>query len=148
VAKGGPHIEVEGDRAAQVHLLQLGLRAKDVRPVEREVEQIFHRSEKRMFSSDGRGQWPPLSDATLANKAARGDDQRILRATGELFTSLTEGRLRRSSRDKIVLGTDVKHARFAGGTKHQPARRLIDLTLTERRDMERAIQKHITGRKR
>jgi hypothetical protein len=46
---------------------------------------------ERRFDHSGDGEWAPLSAATVETKAGKGQDPRILRATGALHAAVTAG---------------------------------------------------------
>jgi phage gpG-like protein len=103
---------------------------------------IIHKLEQletEQFDSEGArgsGGWAPLAPATVAEKARRGLDPRILHATGRLRASLTArggDAIRESHPDEMRFGTDVPYAAFhQRGTARMPRRRGIELPATDR----------------
>ena len=141
-----PRIEQRGAGKATLDLRALGVRASDVRPVKRQLREVFTRSERRRFS--GGADWPPLAPATVERKAAAGLDPRILRATNALYRSLAEGgrgSVEEAGPGHVAFGTSLHYARFAEhGTKTAPKRELVELRPSEVSEMTRIVGKHIT----
>jgi phage gpG-like protein len=132
-------LDVFGDKQVARELLRFGDRAADVRPAWNAIIGRLERLEAEQFDSQGgrgSGGWAPLAPATVAEKARRGLDPRILHATGRLRASLT-GRggdaIRESHPDEMRFGTSVPYARFhQQGTSRMPRRREIELRELDR----------------
>jgi hypothetical protein len=110
------------------------------------VQRVFIKSEERRFA--GGAHWPPLAAATKEAKAAQGLDPRILRATNDLYHSLTStgaGSVAEEKPDELILGTSVPYARYADkGTSNEPKRDLIELRPSEVEEAAKLIGDHIT----
>lgn len=146
---GGLGIDVQerGVDRAKRNLEEMGLRAKDVRGVSFKVRTVFRKAEERRFNSQGDGSWPPLAQATREAKARNGQDPRMLRATGALFRSLTSpraaGQIDERRPDEFRFGTKLPYAQFHDTGRGVPKRKLIDLTVKERREIDDAISAFI-----
>ena len=147
----GPSVDVEvrGAQAAAIDLLRLGIRARDLGPVSRQIQTVFLHGEERRFATRASGTWPPLAQATLDKKAQLGQSSAVLRATDRLYRSLT--RPGGSDQIKVVLpgqlrfGTNVEYAHFQLGTSTSPARPPIGLRPSDLRTISKIIAAHITG---
>lgn len=146
-------VETEGVPKATNDVRELGVRASDVRAVQREVLEVERESTQRRFERRGPG-WPPLAASTVERKAQQSLDPRILRATGELYKSLTEPSLRseanRATPRALGYGTTVPYAGYAHrGTRDEPQRKLIDLAAGDMRKIVSIIGGYIaTGRRK
>ena len=138
-------IEVRGDKKAVLDLHELGVRARDVRPASRRLFRVFEQAEEAQFESH-RG-WPPLADATLAEKAASGFPAQILVRTGALRASLTEsggsGTVREVRFGVLEFGTSLPYAKYALGTKRQPSRPLIKLRRSDTAKLASILTEYI-----
>lgn len=170
-------LEVFGDVQLRRELLRFRGAVVDASPA---FEQILRgtgrgvtslrKIESKQFATQGKfasGGWAPLSPYTVAEKARKGLDPRILHATGRLAASLTggSGKIEVVSPHQMVFGTSVFYARFhqtgarsvrtsfdSFGTKYirdnrrrLPRRRPIELREQDRRDMVRTLQRHLLG---
>jgi hypothetical protein len=149
-------IEVKGQTKAANDLLDVGERARQMRPLDSAVRAIYFRAEADRF--EGRGvKWPPLADSTVERKAREGLDPRILRATGALYASLT-----RQTSDSVDTpikdlgfryGTSLYYGRFADkGTpksdqSHEPKRKLLGFTRSQREEINQLIAGYIAKAK-
>ena len=94
----------------------------------------FHQVEEAVFESEGGSSpWVPLSDFTLANKAALGfAGTNILERTGDLWGSMTGTNGfsdTRVSQYGWYSGTTVAYAGFhQAGMPHNPMRLIVNLT--------------------
>jgi hypothetical protein len=139
-------VAVVGDQKAVDDLVKLGLRGADARPCAPEVRAIYLESNKRHL--DAATGWPPLSDETIARKQRDGLLDKPEQATGALYKSLTsetrvKGQKNRASKSAFVFGSRLFYAPWQQGTKHQPERKLIDLTLSERLAMAAVISRYV-----
>lgn len=124
----------------------------DMRTFASAISQEFYRAEREQFDSQGAagasGRWQPLSDVYARFKAERFPGQTILRATGALEASLTDpdalDAVYRADANEIVLGTKVPYARaHQRGTRRMPARPPISLSETQKRRMQKAVQRQL-----
>jgi len=149
----GPSVEFEvrGSRQAALDLRELGLRARDVRPVGRALQLIFLHGEQRRFATRAGGEWPELADSTVQNKLRQGQRTEVLRASDALYRSLTQmgasGQLKVIRQGEIRFGTTIDYAHFALGTVHEPARPPIGLRAVDMRAMTTVLSKHITRKR-
>lgn len=114
------------------------------------VADFLLRVDRAQFDLDGayggKG-WDPLKPATIARKARRGEDLRIMRATGMLERSLTKRgapeQLLRIGDQEMTFGTHVPYAKYHQSllprTSDLPRRPLLQLTTLDRKHIERAI---------
>lgn len=144
-------ISVHGDKLVSRRILRLEDRAIHARPAFEKMGEKLLRHEKRLFASDGASggpPWAPLAASTIAAKAARGQDPRILRATGALHSSLTDkgdaANIFHADDDGLEFGSRLAYARYhQHGTKRMPKRKPLQLNETQKRDLLRILQKHL-----
>lgn len=105
---------------------------------EREMSAI----EAERFDSEGYGEWPPLAESTISDRARRGFAAGpILQRTRTLRDSLVDpARASRTTPRTMTWGTDVDYAIFhqdGGSTPGRPPRRtVLDLRVQDRRRLE------------
>jgi phage virion morphogenesis protein len=88
-------IRVEGVAAVTLMLERFEQRMGDVRPVMRRIATDMQRIESAMFTGQGRrggGSWKRLAPSTVATKARKNQDPRILIATQALMNAASGGR--------------------------------------------------------
>jgi hypothetical protein len=143
-------IEVVGDKAAVAELIKTGTRGTDIAPIAPLVRAVYLKSNKKHLDEGGSGgaDWPPLAEATIAQKAALGLPERPEYRTGRLYASLTSetrvrGQTNRVAKTRMRFGSRLPYAHLQEGTKHQPARDLIDLTVTDREAMATIIGRYV-----
>lgn len=111
--------------------------------------QLFEASERRQFDSEGAygsGGWALLAPITIQRKRALGLDNGILRATGQMADTLTDGKAAGAIRDvtptRAVFGTEDPKAIFHQmGTSRMPRRRPVQLPERDRRDSVKIFQR-------
>jgi phage gpG-like protein len=145
--------EIFGDKQVERELLRIA-KAPDMRRIAPRLREYLVSAERSQFDSEGRtgsGGWAPLKPKTVASKAARGLDPRILRATERLRKSLTN----RTSADQafeydsdsMFFGTRVPYAGFhQTGTRRMPARKPVELSERNRRKVVKVVQAVIMDR--
>jgi hypothetical protein len=138
----GPSIEARGAERTAKHLSDMGRRARNVKPAGYKARTIFHKAEEARFSTTGGGTWKALASSTQERKAREGLDPRTNRATNALHRSLTSA----TAGDQV----DERQAewfRFGTTVPYAPhvdrARKLIDLTPTQRRAIDKAIEDYV-----
>lgn len=138
-------VETRGVPETVRDLLELGERGADIRRVSESVRNVVLRSNKRRF--DGGAGWKGLADSTSERKSREGLDPRPLRASGELYRSLTErsaaGQVDERHPTELRIGTSVPYAGFQQGTKTQPKRDLMELTPSDRRQIVDLIENFV-----
>jgi hypothetical protein len=122
-------------------------RGTDPQPALRQAADDFRRAESNYLA---RVRWAPLDPQYAAWKARNGYGTRPGVLTGGLLDSLTkEGdryHFERVTADRLEVGTKNPVARlFDKGTKRQPKRKLVKLTVRDRRAMLTAIRDHLLG---
>ena len=149
-------LELEGDEKVLHDLTKAAERAKDARPAMRKVREILEGANRNQFQTSGAylgDSWAPLAPGTLARKARKGQDSRVLRATGALEASLSGGKGRRggATRTTARAGTSIWYAVFAmSGTKDAghgasaPARPVVGLAKRDRTRAIRVVEKWLT----
>jgi phage gpG-like protein len=146
-------IEVFGDKQVERELLRIA-KAPDMRRIAPRLGEYLQSVERSQFDSEGRtgsGGWAPLKPRTVATKAARGLDPRILRATNRLRKSLTNktspDAIFEFDADSMFFGTRVPYAAFhQTGTRRMPARKPVELSERSRRKVVKIIQAVIMDR--
>lgn len=125
---------VTGEEAAARHLADVSRRASDARPATTVVRKVLQDGLAKNFESRGAhfgASWPELAEGTVRRKG----HSRPLEASGDLAAALSGGRGKRSSstrrRASAGVSRDLFYARFAKGTKHQPARPIIGASAEE-----------------
>ena len=145
--------EVFGDKQVERELLRLSDAAADMRPAGERFMEYMRSVERTQFDSQGRtgsGGWAPLKPRTVASKAARGLDPRILRATDRLRKSLTNktspDHIEEINADSFFFGSRVSYGSFhQTGTRRMPQRRPVELSERNRRAVVKIIQSHLIG---
>jgi hypothetical protein len=143
-----PVLEVRGARQAAAHLLELGERGADIRPIADQVRTVYRRSNARRFGSDGRGSWPPLAASTLAQKRKAGAPEAPLQRTRALVRSLTgdDGAVDERQPTALRFGTTLAYARYHDhGTKRMPKRAPVDLSEAEHAEIAKIVSAHVKG---
>jgi phage gpG-like protein len=140
-------VKVEGDTRAELSLISLGRRARELHPVSGQIQRVYLRSEQERFSRQGPG-WPPLKTETADRKAREGLPPSMLRATDRLYRSLTTmfgpDQERDTEGSELKFGTTLHYAHFHDrGTRFMPKRKLIDLTVGDREQITRLVSEHI-----
>lgn len=148
--------EIAGDKQVSRRLLRLGEYAGDASPVFSSIADYMMDETAAQFDSQGghaSGGWEKLKPKTVAAKARRGLDPRILHAHGFLELSLTHrgdsNQILRISADELVFGSKLP---YAGAHQNPrpgsplPRRRPIEFTEGARREIVKRIQRYvITG---
>jgi hypothetical protein len=121
--------------------------SQDMRPLWDEIVPRFVAMEVTAFAEQGGagGPWAPLSPGYAAEKAKRHPGKTILRATDDLFHSLTD-RLDIDIREQhmLVMGSaDPNAPRHQHGTGRMPARRVIDPPPSEVRTWVELVHAHL-----
>lgn len=116
------------------------------------VSQTFYAIEKEQFESEGSkgasGKWTPLSKAYEKFKQVRFPGKPIMQAEGHLFESLTDpdafDAVFIPEKTQLTIGTkDPKAKAHHRGRGRLPARPLISLTESQKRRMQKVIQKEL-----
>ncbi len=124
----------------------------DMRPAWRELRRLFLVAERRQFATQGAwgsGGWAPLSEDYRRWKLRVFPGKTILRATDELYRSLTEGpQIYVERPHEVIMGSAVRHGRFhQSGGGNLPRRRVLELPESERRGWVKVMQRYlVTGR--
>jgi phage gpG-like protein len=139
-------IEARGVDKAVANIAALAVRAQDLKPVGRQVADIANRSTEQRFQSKGAGTWPPLAPATVEQKARAGQPAQPLVDTGRLHQAMTRQQAKQTSEGELTIsGTDVPP--YAGyidaGTSRMPARKIVDLTPSDRRQIATAVSDYL-----
>jgi hypothetical protein len=140
-------IATTGDaRAAQV-LDSVGGRGADARPAWPGILKMMQGDTAERFDTKGRGLWRPLAPATIAAKARKNQDPRIMRATGALHRSLTldrgRGALRRKSKYQMRYGSTVFYAQFHQEGHGVPKRILVEADAALQRRIVDALERYV-----
>lgn len=140
-------LDTKGVPEATKAIADLGKRARNAtRDTSYRVRTIYRRAEQRRFDEQGPG-WTSLAESTRERKSREGLDPRALRASGKLYRSLTsvaaDGQLDERTEDEMRFGTTVWYARFHDKGEGVPERKLIELTISERAEINRAVQSYI-----
>lgn len=141
-----------GDKLISREILDMGDRALDARPAFRLIADDFREFEAERFDAEGNGTWEPLALSTVAEKARRGQDPRILHATLQLRNSLTKKGAKysysRIFREFILFGTSHPAGGYLQkGTEHMPARKPLGFTEPQKVVVLKRLQRHIVEAK-
>lgn len=126
----------------------------DFRSIWPAVTEEFYRIEGEQFASEGAkgasGKWTPLSKAYEKYKQVAFPGQPIMQAEGALFDSLTSPDAADSvfipGKDELTIGTRAPYARaHQRGAGRLPARPLISMTETSKRQIQKAIQRELVA---
>jgi hypothetical protein len=139
-------------RATAVQRLgKIETQARDFTPALREIRKSFYAGERKIFNSGG-PDWRPDTPRTLARKAKRGEDPRVMRGSGALYRALALGQgpgaIDQMSPDELTLGTSLIQGRVAQRTMNYRRRRRV--LWMKRRTKSRwlaIIRDHVTGDK-
>jgi hypothetical protein len=112
-------LQTTGVPEARRRLDTMARNVLDARPALRKTAQRIAADNRRSY-----GNGPALSQTTVRIKAARGQSPAKLDATGAMRHDLTEAQrgTRKLTPGELEFGTTRPYARFARGTRHQPAR--------------------------
>lgn len=144
--------EIAGDIQLDRAFNRITEEIKDFRNFWPGVIRTFYEIEVEQFESEGSkgasGKWTPLSLAYKVFKEREFSGQKILRATNELYESLTGpdalGSVLRPERDELVIGSAVPYAlAHQKGTARMPARPPISLTENDKRKIVKSIQQRL-----
>ncbi len=140
--------EAHGDKLVSREILDMGDRALDARPAFRLIADDFRQFERARFDSRGEGTWRPLAPSTIAEKARKGQDPRILHATGRLRASLTEREdpdaYERIFPNFMLFGSSVPYAHYLQtGTRKMPARKPLGFTEEQKVTTLKHLQRYI-----
>lgn len=146
-------LEVFGEKQVSRELMRFGDRALMAQPAMEAIAERMQEQIREQFDSEGtRGSgapWPALKPATLAKKAALGQDMRILRATGLLFDTLTGDAGGAWHVDPQGLELHTGDAWY--GIFHQkgapranvPVRKPVDFTEMDRQEFVKILQEYL-----
>jgi hypothetical protein len=123
--------------------------ARDFTPAFKKIRKSFYAAEVQKFNSLGGGHWQPDTAATLRRKAERGQDPRVMRATGELYLAMTRGQgpgaVNKLTTDELALGTRLVQGVVAQRTKGRKRRRFLVGNKRRRMAWMKTIRDHITN---
>jgi phage gpG-like protein len=145
--------DVSGDVQVSRRLDRMQQKAKDLSSAFEKMHDSFLSIERKQFDTQGAsgsGGWAPIKAKTLAFKASRQLDPRILHMKLRMRKSLTN----KTSPDHVAkitpheafFGTSVPYAAVHQNPKPSnpmPRRRVVELTESQRRAWARIIQKEI-----
>jgi phage gpG-like protein len=143
--------DVEGLEPIEHHLLGIGERAIETRPMLEMFAADLEAQMSARFEAEGEGDWAPLADSTVARKGS----SVIGRETDAMMNSLTdsgaEGSLREIFGDELVFGTNLVNddgfpypVVFNDGSKTgQPARPLFNLAHLDLRRFSKLVQTYL-----
>lgn len=147
IVRGGAGVTVQFRPPIEFILRQAGAFRRgllDLDPLWDRFKPVMAAIEEQQFATEGHGDWPALADSTIRQKAALGFPPDPLIRTGALRRSLTDpGQAARTTPRSMTWGTDVAYAHWHqdGGSipGRPPQRKVIDLTVEDRRRFEREM---------
>lgn len=151
MADFGIEYEIAGVPAIHHQLVRFRDRALNAAPVLAAILADMRRLEIELFETEGRGEWPELSAATIERKAQLGYPSKILQATEALYDSLagglaSAGHVERITEDEVVYGTTVPYSRYhQDGTARMPARPPVDVREQDVRSWSKMIHAYVFG---
>lgn len=149
--------KVEWDISKAVAGLQaLARRLANLRPAWVSVLAYLRAQSRLQFSSAGArsgSPWQPLSERYSRWKAVRYPGQPILRATDEMFRSLTEpdadGSIAEAEPQSLTYGTRNRKAAYhQRGNARLPQRKVLEVTDNDRREVAKLVRAHLQGQAR
>lgn len=141
--------EVDGITEFERGFNRIGDFISDFRSIWGEVAKIFYQIEGEQFESQGAagasGAWASLKKSYAEYKAVHYPGQTILKATGELYRSMTSfdasASIFRPEPDQLTIGTTSEGAIWhQRGTSRMPARKVISMSDSQKRRLQKAIQ--------
>lgn len=122
--------------------------AGDATPAWEEIYSQLIKIEQEQFATEGAAggeAWAALAASTVAAKARMGLRPEILRATDEMYNSLTNeddpNQLKIITPSMLAFGSLMPYAKYhQSGTSHMPQRRPVDLTETHKRKIIKTLQ--------
>jgi phage gpG-like protein len=163
------HIEAFGETVVQRDLLRFGHNVVNLKPAMERIGVIMRGAVRQQFLSEGTHgsggstfaaaasgatfgsggvAWEPLAASTVQYKALHGLDPRILRATTDLYKSLTvksdAQHIERASEDSLRFGSLVPYAVYHQSSKPRtkiPFRPPVGLSEGDKRAIVAAIHK-------
>jgi len=136
------------DREVKKMLQELQHKAKNMRPVMRNIAGIMHDAVEENFETQGRPRWKLLKPATIKQRERKGYwPGKILQMRGELAGSISS----RHDRDSAQVGTNKAYAaihQFGGeagkGKKATiPARPFLKLTDEDLNEVKKEIKEYL-----
>lgn len=136
--------EVDGVEVLNRAFNRIDQQVSDFRSLWPEVAGVVYRAFGRAFDTEGSstaaGKFKALTPAYAKRKAIQYPGQTILKASNALFESMTDPQafdaIFRSEADQLTIGTKVPYAR-----RHQQTRPFISLTESDKRDIQKSIQR-------
>ena len=115
----------------------------DLSPLWERFKTAMSEIERSRFESHGHGQWPPLAESTLREKARLGYPADPLVRTGALMASLVDpGRAARTSRTQMIWESIIPysiHHQEPSVAGRPPQRKVLDIRVDDRRTLERQL---------
>jgi hypothetical protein len=146
--KSGIEIDTTGVRAQVALMRKLGVRGADARPAYDDIEAVLRAQGEKQWATTGHGEWPKLAASTQAYKNTHGGDQRIMRASGALYKSLTQkaprARWRRARKTELRWGTKLYYAFFHQEGHGVPQRKVIDIDPEGSKQIAKVLGSYIT----
>ena len=140
-------VEETGARQVSLVVNEWRRRMLDMTPAMKQIANAMREAEQQAFDTAGANlpaPWRPLKPATLARKAAAGEDHRVLVRRGDLMRSLTsrggDGHIERARPGDLEFGTSRKVARLVRAQGRNPVQRPRDT-----KPIARIIADHIAG---
>ena len=131
----------------------LGVQAeavKDLTPAWEQIIERFKAAERYAFTREGAvgdmPSWAPLAESTLRSKVRKGQSTKVLVATGRMREALTGGAgfYSKVRPLQLEIGTDNEVWEYHQyGTKHMPARPPVRVSESFKKEVMRAIHRHI-----
>lgn len=145
--KTGVNVEVFGDKKLMATMNDWAMRAGSAEPAYESMHEYAMELERELFETEGasgeHGSWAPHTEGSRAS------GNPLLRATDELFNSLTEADDPNHrfivTANGWAMGTAVKHGEFhQTGTSRMPQRRIFDFTWPQRQGFVEIMHMWIT----
>jgi len=150
MASFGITFSATGEDDVTHHLLGIGDRATNPRPVFRQIVKDLQRMERQLFETEDA--WPPLKESTIEKKSRGGFPLDILKETEALFESLTRdgaGGFDVMTETELHFGTSDPKAKFhRTGTRFMPKRDPLQVKTADRRRWQKMIQAHLMAEER
>lgn len=149
------HFSVHGDEDVEHLLLGMAARVEHTRPALEAVATALRIRQEEVFATEGFGEWEPLAESTVEQKARSGLNPKILQATEEMHDAFTDrggNHVEHITDSELIFGVAgealEKARRHKTGTSRMPARDPMPFDESARRGVTKAVQRFIVESER
>lgn len=143
-------VEIRGEKDAGRKLDALGERATDASDAFHKILDKLIEGEKSLFRRSGGKKWAPLARSTTYTKKSRGQDPRMMRASGALERSLTQigapHQIKDINGESLTFGTSLFYAHFhQKPRRNEPKREVLQFRPIDKRHAREVLLDHLLG---